>query len=148
MSNTNPTENKEHQETDKSTRSNQTHFGNLKKVVNSCGFLVRPDIILQQISTSFSHSWLTTWLATSTPRRVSHVEQELFTILRQLSSPLCLVDFVLLNRSFLYVVMSIIICLVFFLLFILLSVFLRITVSDNPFGIFKRFLQIPFNWHI
>ena len=76
-------------------------------------------------------------------RRLSLVEQELLTLPEHLSSPLVLVGFVLLSLQFYVYVLQIVVCpFVLFLLAIVLSVLLRYTDSDYPFGIFKLFLSI------
>ena len=63
-------------------------------------------------------------------------------ILTKTFQPRFLVRFVLLHLQFYMYVLSIVVCpFVVFLLAIVLSVLLRYTVSDCPFGIFKLFFQ-------
>ena len=72
-------------------------------------------------------------------RRESLVEQELPTLPEHPSSP-GLVGFVLLDLQFYKYVLLIVVCpFVLFLLAIVLSILLRCTDSDCPFGIFKLF---------
>ena len=70
------------------------------------------------------------------------VEEELLTIPEHLYSP-PVFSGVRVTRSYFYIyVLSIVVCpFVLFRLAIELSVLLRYTVSDCPFGIFKFFLQ-------
>ena len=74
------------------------------------------------------------------------MEQELLNLQEHLSSPTVLVVFVLLDLLVLcvcfvgrFVLLTV---LYFFLLTIMLSVLLRYTNSDYPFGIFKLFLYM------
>ena len=91
---------------------------------------------------SFPYSRLITGFVTRLTRRVPLVEQELLTLPEHLSSPPFLVGFLLLNLLFYMYVLSIVVCpFVVFLLAIVLSVLLRYTVSDCPFGIYKLFLS-------
>jgi hypothetical protein len=94
-------------------------------------------------SRSFPHSWFLTGFVTRLTRRVSLVEQELPTLPEHLSSPSVF--------SGLRVTQSLVLCVCFvdlvcpfvlFLLAIVLSVLLRYTDSDYPFGIFKLFYKI------
>jgi hypothetical protein len=90
--------------------------------------------LVVSIFRSFPHSWLITGFVTRLTRRVSLVEQELLTL------P---VGFVLLDLYFYMYVLQIFVCpFVLFLLAIILSVLLRYTDSDYPFGIFKLFLLL------
>ena len=91
----------------------------------------------------FPHSRRITGFETRLTRRVPLVEQELLTLTEYLSSPPVLVGFVLRDLLFYMNVLSIDVCpFVLFLLVIVLSVLLRYTVSDCPFGIFKLFCDI------
>jgi hypothetical protein len=88
-------------------------------------------------SRSFHHSRIITGFVTRLTRRVTLVEQELLIPPEYLSSPSVL--------SGIRVTRSLVLCVyfvdpfVFFLLAIVLSVLLRYTDSDYPFGIFKLF---------
>ena len=83
-------------------------------------------------------------LICSLSRRVPLVEQELLTVPEHLSSPL-LMRYMLLDLQFYVYVLQNIVCLfVLFLLTIVLSVLLRFTDSDYPFGIFKLLLKLFF----
>jgi len=90
---------------------------------------------------SFPYSWLINEFVTRVTRRVPHVEQELLTFPEHLSSA---PDF-----SWDRVAWSLVFCAMFctplfvlFLLAIAVSVVIRFTASDYPFGIFNLFL-----WH-
>ena len=70
------------------------------------------------------------------------VKQELPTLPEHLSLSPVLVGFVLLDRLFYMYVLLIVVCpFVLFHLAIVLSVLVRYTDSDYPFGIFKLFLE-------
>jgi hypothetical protein len=72
---------------------------------------------------------------------VSPVEQELHTLPEHLRSPPAITGFVLLDLSFYMYALYIVVCpYVLFLFAIVLSVLLRCTDYDYPFGIFKLFL--------
>ena len=94
-------------------------------------------------SRSFPHSWLITGLVTELTWRVSLVEQELLTPLEHLCEPPPVVSGVRVIQSL--VLYTFCICFVDrcsfvrFLLATVLSVLLRYTDSDYPFGIFKLF---------
>ena len=93
--------------------------------------------LVTDTSRSFPHSWLITGFATRLTRRVPLVEQEQLTLPQHLSLPPVL--------SGVRVTRSLLLCVCFvdlfvlFLLDIVLSVLLRYTDSDYPFGIFKLF---------
>jgi hypothetical protein len=103
--------------------------------------------ILLNTSRSFPCSWLITGFVTRLTRRVSLVEQELPTLPQHLSSP-PVFSGVRVTRSLVLYVCFVDRCLSFctFLLAIVLSVLLRYTDSDYPFGIFKLFLSLLKNW--
>jgi hypothetical protein len=84
-------------------------------------------------SRSFPHSRIITGFVTILTRRVPLVEQELLTLPEHLSSPPVF--------SGVRITRSLVCPFVLFLLAIVLSVLLRYTVSDCPFGIFKLFLH-------
>jgi hypothetical protein len=98
--------------------------------------------LVANISQSFPHSWLITGFVIRLTQRVPLVEQELLTLPGHISSPrFLLMGFVLLDLLFMCMF-----CRSLFVLFrlaIVLSVLLRFTDSDYPFGIFKFFLHIP-----
>ena len=76
------------------------------------------------------------------PGNLPKLEFKHFTLPQHLSSPPGLIGFVLLHLQFYMYVLQIIVCpFVLFLLAIVLSVLLRFTDSDYPFGIFKLFLK-------
>jgi hypothetical protein len=85
-------------------------------------------------SRSFPHSWLITGFVTRLTRRVSLVEQELLTLRSTWVHTRFLV-------GLLYFFWILVYHFVLFLLVIVLSVLLRYTDSDCPFGIFKLFLE-------
>ena len=100
----------------------------------------------------WKYSWLITGFVTRLTRRVPLVEQELLTLPEHLSSHpvfsgvrvtralifcICFVDRCL---SFCLLFFWSLCCLFFCLLIIVLSVLLRYTASDYPFGIFNLFL--------
>ena len=99
--------------------------------------------IVDSTSRSFPHSWLITGFVTRLTRWVSLVEQSLLTLTEHLSShpPF---SGVRINRSLdiMYVLYIVVCPFVFFLLVIMLSILLRYTDSDYPFGIFKLFFQL------
>ena len=87
----------------------------------------------------FPHSWLINGVVTTVTWRMSHVEQEQLTLLEHLSSP-PVFSGIRVAQSLVFCVMF---CRQFFVLFhlaIALSVVLRFTASDYPFGIFQLFL--------
>ena len=92
-------------------------------------------------SRSFLHSRLITGLVTRLTRRVPLVEQELLTHPEHLSSP-SVFSGIRVTRSLVLYICFVDRCLSFVLLLlaIALSVLLRYTDSDCPFGIFKLFL--------
>ena len=93
-------------------------------------------------SGSFPHSRLITGFVTRLTRRVPLVEQELPTLPEHLNTPTIFSGFVLLDLQFYMYFLQIVVCpFVLFLLAIVLSVLLRYTDSDYPFGIFKLFLH-------
>jgi hypothetical protein len=83
--------------------------------------------------TGVQHDFHIRWCAgrSIVARRVPHVEQELFTILKHQ---------VRVTQSLVYCVVFSGQWFVLFLLVIVLSVLLRFTTPDYPFGIFKPFL--------
>jgi hypothetical protein len=85
------------------------------------------------------------WFVTILIRRVSLVEQELLTRREHLIS-LPILGGVRVTRSLVLYICFVDRCLPFvlFLLAIVLSVLLRYTDSDYPFGIFKLFLVVVF----
>ena len=86
----------------------------------------------------FPHSWLITGFVTRLKRRVSSVEQELLTLPeRHEFTPVRVTRSLVLSVCFVDRCLSFIL----FLLVIVLSVLLRYTDSDYPFGIFKLFLS-------
>jgi hypothetical protein len=91
---------------------------------------------------SFPHTWLITGFVTRSTRRVSLVEQELLTLPEHLSSPPVFVGSC--NSIFSFMCMFCRSLFVLFLLVIMLSVLLRYTDSDYPFGILKLFLLINY----
>ena len=97
-------------------------------------------------SWSFPHSWLVARFVTILTRWVPLVEQELSILLEHLSSPPVF--------SGACVTRSLVLCVCFvcpfviFLLAIVLSVLLRYTDSDYPFGIFKLFFICLISWHL
>jgi len=99
-------------------------------------------------SRSFPRSWLITGIVTRITRRVSLVEQELFTLLEHLRSP-PLFSGVHVTRSLVLYVCFVDRYLSFctFLMAFVLSVLLRYTDSDCPFGIFKLFLTRHPPWN-
>ena len=104
-------------------------------VINDHGYVP----LVVNTSRFFPHSRLITGLVT----RLTLVEQDLLTLQEHLYSPWSLVGFVFLDLLFYMYVLSIVVCpCVLFLLIIVLSVRLRYTVSDCPFGIFKLFCHI------
>ena len=102
-----------------------------------CQKLPRICSTCRNTSRSFPHSRLITGFATRLTRRVPLVEQEQLTLPQHLSLPPVL--------SGVRVTRSLLLCVCFvdlfvlFLLDIVLSVLLRYTDSDYPFGIFKLF---------
>ena len=84
-------------------------------------------------SRSFPYSWCITGFVTRLTRRVLLMEQELFTLPEHLSLPQVFSVFMCMFCRSLFVFLAIV-----------LSVLLRYTDSDNPFGIFKLFC-IPGN---
>ena len=94
-------------------------------------------------SRSIPHSRLIAGFITRLTRRVSLVEQELLTLPEHLNSASVFTG-VHVTRSLVLYVCFVDRCLSFctFLLTIVLSVLLRYTDSDCPFGIFKLFLRI------
>jgi hypothetical protein len=92
-------------------------------------------------SRPFPHSWLITGFVTRLARRVPLVDQELLTLPRLSSTPVF--NGVSVTRSLVLCVCFVNRCLSFctFLLANVLSVLLRYTDSDYPFGIFKLFLE-------
>ena len=92
-------------------------------------------------SRSFPHSWLITGFVTRLTRRVPLVEQELLTLPEHQSSSQVF-SVVRFTRSLVLCVCFVdhYLSFVLFLLYIVLSVLLRHTDSDYPFGIFKLFL--------
>jgi len=90
--------------------------------------------------------WLITGFETRLTRRVSLVEQELLTLAEHLSSP-PVFSGVRVTRSLVLYVCFKDRCLSFctFSMAIMLSVLLRYTDSDHPFGIFKLFLLKKYN---
>ena len=95
----------------------------------------------KQVVTLSSHSSLITGFVTRVTRRVSLVDQELFTLSEHLSSHPLLSG---VARSF---VSCVVFCRSLFVLFLLVIVvsFLRFTTSDFSIGIFKLFLSVPIN---
>ena len=82
-------------------------------------------------------------ILTRLTRRVSIVELELLTLPENRVHPRLLVGFVLLDLYFYMHVLQIVVCpFVLFLLASVLSVLLRYTDSDYPYGIFKLFLTL------
>jgi hypothetical protein len=94
-------------------------------------------------SRSFPQSWLIPGFVTRLTQRVSLVEQELPTLPEHLSSTLVFSG-VRVTRSLVLYVCFIDRCLSFclFSFGLVLSVLLRYTDSDYPFGIFKLFLML------
>jgi hypothetical protein len=91
-----------------------------------------------EVNTSpyFPHSWLITGFVTRLTRRVSFVEQELLTLSEHLSSPPGFSGVPVTRSAGLYVCfVDRCLSFVLFLLAIMLSVLLRYTDSDYPFGI-------------
>ena len=86
----------------------------------------------------FPHSWLVTAFVTRVTRRVSQVEQELLNLPEHLISPPVFIG-VHVARSLVFLcnVFKIVTCPFFFWPLIVLSVVLRFTDSDYPFGILK-----------
>ena len=99
--------------------------------------------LVANTSRSFPHSRLITGFITRLTRRVPLVEQELLTLPEHLSSPLVFSE-VRVTRSLVLYVCFVDRCLSIctFPLAIVLSVLLRYTDSDCPFGIFKLFLHV------
>jgi hypothetical protein len=108
-------------------------------VTNDYGYVP----LVVSTSQSFPRSWLITGFVTRLTRRVSLVEQELLTLPDHLGSPSVFSGVRATRSLFLYVCFADL-CLSFctFLLAIILSVLLRYTDSDYPFGIFKLFLLL------
>ena len=102
--------------------------------------------IFVNTSRSFPRSWLITGFVTRLTRRFSLVEQELPTLPEHLSSP-PVFSGVRVTRSLVLYVCFVDRCLSFctFFLAIVLSVLLRYTDSDCPFGIFKLFLNVDYS---
>ena len=92
-------------------------------------------------SWSFPHSRLITGFVTRLIRRVPLVEQALFTLPKHLNST-TVFSVVRVTRSLVFFCMFCRSLFVLFLLAIVLSVLLRYTNSDCPFGVFKLFLYI------
>ena len=89
----------------------------------------------------FPRSWLITGFVTRLTRRVSLVEHELITLPEHMSSPPIFSGVRVTWSLLLYICFGDRVCsFVLFLLAIVLSVLLRSTDSDYPFGIFKLFL--------
>ena len=101
------------------------------------------DPLVVTTSRSFHHSWLITGFVTRLTRRVPLVEEELLTLPEHLSSP-PVFGGVRVTRSLVLCVCFVDPCLSFcaFRLAIVLSVLLRFTDYDYPFGIFKLFLKM------
>ena len=86
---------------------------------------------------SFPHSWLITGSVTRVPRRVPHVEQGLFTLPVNMSSPPFLVGFVLPDLYFClqsFVNRYFSICLSFFDLWLLITPMVSSNFSYKPYG--------------
>jgi hypothetical protein len=96
-------------------------------------------------SQSFPHSRLITGFVTRLTRRVPLAEQELLTLLDHLNSPPVFSEDYSIFSFICMFCRSFFVLLYFFLLAIVLSVLLRYTVSDCPFGIFKLFF---YAWNI
>jgi hypothetical protein len=90
-------------------------------------------------SRSFPHSRFITGFVTRLTLRVSLVDQELLTLPEHMSSP-SIFSGVRVTRSLVWYVCFVDRCLSFCTFSFVLSVLLRYTDSDCPFGIFKLFL--------
>ena len=95
----------------------------------------------------FQHSWLMTGFGTRVARQVPHVEQERPSLPENMSSPLVLVGFVLLDLSF-SVQCFADHCLFFSFFSIVISVFLRYTTSDYPLASLNLSCIIAYSWTI
>ena len=102
---------------------------------------IKLDFRVAQVNAYYIGTKRETRFVTKLTRRVSLVEQELPTLLEHLSSP-PVFSGVRVTRSLVLYVLCIVVCpFVLFLLAIVLSVLLRNTDSDYPFGIFKLFIH-------